>query len=97
MESQGVILPSTVDPVTGRRTDLNIEVNEKLPRESLMFLQSTFHTCPDILHMIVRSVESDLKLHVDALLKLEDLIAKDDFKTRVQHNREKCQASAIQV
>ena len=76
LESQGVILPSTVDPVTGRRTDLNIEVNEKLPRESLMFLQSTFHTCPDILHMIVRSVESDLKLHVDALLKLEDLIAK---------------------
>ena len=76
LESQGVILPSTVDPVTGRRTDLNIEVNEKLPRESLMFLQSTFHTCPDILHMIVRSVESDLKLHVDALLKLEDSSAK---------------------
>ena len=37
LESQGVILPSTVNSVTGRRTDLNIEVNEELPRESLMF------------------------------------------------------------
>ena len=72
LEAKGVILPSTVDCVTGRRTELNIEVNEEIPKESLLFLKSTFNTCPDVLHVIVRSVESDLKLHVDALLLSKD-------------------------
>ena len=72
LEAKGVILPSTVDCVTGRRTELNIEVNEEIPKESLLFLKSTFNTCPDVLHMIVRSVKSDLKLHVDALLLSKD-------------------------
>ena len=39
-----------------------------------MFLKSTFLTCPDVLHMIVRSVESDLKLHVDSL-KISNMLA----------------------
>ena len=47
---------------------LTIDINEQFPKESLMFLKSTFNTCPDVLQMIVRSVESDLKLHVDSLI-----------------------------
>ena len=53
------------DHFTGRRTVLTFDINEQIPKESLMFLKSTFNTCPDVLHMIVRSVESELKLHVD--------------------------------
>ena len=74
MEGKGVILPSTVDHFTGRRTELTFDINEQIPKESLMILKSTFNTCPDVLHMIVRSVESDLKLHVDSLI-LSNLLA----------------------
>ena len=73
-EGMGAILPSTVDHFTGRRTVLTIDINEQIPKESLMFLKSTFNTCPDVLHMIVRSVESDLKLHVDSLI-LSNMLA----------------------
>ena len=72
MEGRGVILPSTVDYATGRRTELIIDINECIPKDSLIFLKSTFNTCPDLLHMVVRSVESDLKLHVDSMLLLKD-------------------------
>ena len=72
MERRGAILPSTVDYATGRRTELIIDINETIPKDSLIFLKSTFNTCPDLLHMVVRSVESDLKLHVDSLLLLKD-------------------------
>ena len=65
-EGKDAILPSTVDHFTGRRTVLTIYINEQIP--SLMFLKSTFNTCPNVLHMIIRSVESDLKLHVDSLI-----------------------------
>ena len=51
-----------------RRTVLTIDINDQIPKESLMFLKSTFNTCPDVPHMIVRSVESDLKLHVHSLI-----------------------------
>ena len=67
-----MILPSTVDYATGRRTELIIDINECIPKDSLIFLKSTFNTCPDLLHMDVRSVESDLKLHVDSMLLLKD-------------------------
>ena len=73
-EGMGAILPSTIDHFTGRRTVLTIDINEQIPKESLMFLKSTFNTCPDVLHMIVRSVESDLKLHVDSLI-LSNMLA----------------------
>ena len=73
-EGMGAILPSTVDHFTGRRTVLTIDINEQIPKESLMFLKSTFNTCPDVLHMIARSVESDLKLHVDSLI-LSNMLA----------------------
>ena len=72
LESKGVILPSTIDCATGRRTELNFDISEQLPSESLVFLKSTFNTCPDVLHMIVRSVENDLKLHVDSLVSSKD-------------------------
>ena len=72
MEGRGVILPSTVDYATGRRTELIIDINECIPKDSLIFLKSTFNTCPDLLHMVVRSVENDLKLHVDSMLLLKD-------------------------
>ena len=68
MEEKGVILPSTVDNFTRRRTELTIDINEQIPKESPMFLKSTFNASPDVLHMIVRSVESDLKLYVDSLI-----------------------------
>ena len=42
------------------------------PKRFSHFLKSTFNTCPDSLHMVVRSVESDLKLHVDSMLLLKD-------------------------
>ena len=41
-------------------------------QKTLIFLKSTFNTCPDLMHMVVRSVESDLKLHVDSMLLLKD-------------------------
>ena len=68
MEGKGVILPSTVDNFTGRRTELTIDINEQIPKEMLMSLNSTFNTCLEVLHMILRSVESDLKLHVGSLI-----------------------------
>ena len=67
-EGKDAIHPSTVDHFTGRRTVLTIDINEQIPKESLMFLKSTFNTCPNVLHMIIRSVEMDLKLHVDSLI-----------------------------
>ena len=72
MEGRGVTLPSTVDYATGRRTELIIDINECIPKDSLIFFKSTFNTCPDLLHLVVRSVESDLKLHVDSMLLLKD-------------------------
>ena len=68
MEGKGVFFSSTFDKFTGRRTELTIDINDQIQKESLMFLKFTFNTCPDVLHMIVRSVESDLKLHVDSLI-----------------------------
>ena len=73
-EGKGAILPSTNDHFTGRRIVLTIDINKQIPKEALMFLMSTFNTCPDVLHMIVRSVESDLKLHVDSLI-LSNMLA----------------------
>ena len=67
-----MILPSTVEYATGRRTELIIDIDERIPKDSLNFLKSTFNRCPDLLHMVVRSVESDLKLHVDSMLLLKD-------------------------
>ena len=52
--------------------ELIIDINVSIPKDSLIFLKSTFNTCPDLLHMVVRSVESDLKLHEDSLLLLKD-------------------------
>ena len=74
-EGKGVILPSTKDCVTGRRTELKLDISEQLPSESLVFLKSTFNTSPDVLQMIVRSVENDLKLHVDSLVSSNDSTA----------------------
>ena len=68
MEKNGVNHSPTVDNFTGRRTELTIDINDQIPKESLLLLKSTFNTCPDVLHMIVRSIESDLKLHVDSLI-----------------------------
>ena len=75
LKKGGVILPSTVDYATGRRTKLNIDINQSIPKDSLISFKSTFNTCPDLLHMVVRSVESDLKLHVDSLLLLKYHVA----------------------
>ena len=36
LEAKGVILPSTIDCVTGRRTELNLDISEQLPT-SLLF------------------------------------------------------------
>ena len=53
IEGEGVILPSTVDHFSGRRTDMTIYINNHIPKESLMFWKSTFITCPDVLQLIV--------------------------------------------
>ena len=70
MEEKGVFLPSTVDYATAGRTELIIDINENIPKDSPIFLKSTFNTCPDLMHTVVRSVESDLKLHVDSFVCL---------------------------
>ena len=93
MEGTGVILPSTVDHFTGRRTVLTIDINEQVPKESLMFLKSTINTCPDVLYMIVRSVESDLKLHVDSLILSNLLVIS---KLECNFTKKNCKAASVQ-
>ena len=67
-DGKGVILPSTVDTFTGIQTELTIDINQQIPKESFLFLKSIFNTCYDVLLIIVQSVESYVKLKVESMV-----------------------------
>ena len=54
-------LPTKYDPVTGRRLAVDIPFRKEIPKSSLVSMDDIRNVCPDVVHMITRCVEQDLK------------------------------------
>jgi hypothetical protein len=73
------VLPTATCPETGHRTNLKLPLRDSLPLESLIYLPSTCAVCPDLLHMMVRNTENDLRKMAQKML--------DDKKPHAQTAR----------
>ena len=89
VRAKGAVFSSDVDPTTGRRTELAIDLLDEPPTHSLISIPSVQCACPDPLHQLVRIVEVILQRIAQnfynagqerAVKKLERNISKRDVK-----------------
>ena len=85
-------LPTTVDPESGNRSKVTVPFRTDLPATSLVNYDDIRCVCPDVTHMITRSVENDLKKiaqklvddnhpkEKESLAQLEENLTKRDVK-----------------
>ena len=58
---QHTFLPTTVHPVTKRRTDAVVPFRQAIPQSSLVYVEDIRCICPDPVHMATRCVENDIR------------------------------------
>ena len=60
-DKQDTYLPTTVHPVTKRRTDAVVPFRQSIPQSALVYVEDIRCVCPDPVHMATRCVENDIR------------------------------------